>query len=364
MAELSDTLLLVAAVIYVAAMLGYLVEFAFGTRGAVARVATRPARELVAVGAPVGASGVDIVSPVQPDQPVREGGTTPAPGRTGVAGVIGVALTVLGLAVHVGVLVTRGMAAGRVPWGNMYEFVVTLTAVFALGWIVLLALRPTLRPLGLFVTGAQALLLGFAGLVLTTPAAPLMPALQSVWLKIHVSAAAAASGLFLLAFVPAALYLIRAGYDVRSRPAVAGSGATESGVSESDASGLAADGTPTPRVVGFPYSLGRALPAADTLERLAFRLHAFAFPIWTLAIICGAIWAEAAWGRYWGWDPKETWSFISWVAYAAYLHARATPSVKRTTATWFAVAAWLTMVINLYVINFVAVGLHSYAGLD
>jgi len=185
-------------------------------------------------------------------------------------------------------------------------------------------------------------LLGYAGLVLSTPAGPLIPPLQSAWLKVHVSAAAVASGLLLLAFVPAALYLIRAGYDARS--------------------GLADDGTP--RMVPFPYSLGRALPAADALERLTFRLHAFAFPIWTLAIICGAIWAEAAWGRYWGWDPKETWSFISWVAYAAYLHARATPSVKRTTATWFAVVAWLTMVVNLYVINFVAVGMHSYAGLD
>jgi cytochrome c-type biogenesis protein CcsB len=348
-AELSDTLLLAAVVVYIAAMLGYLVEFAFGTRGAVARVAARPARELVAVGAPSGdgVSGVDIISAGPPDRP-EHGGTTPAAGRTGVAGVIGVALTVIGLAVHVAVLVTRGLAAGRVPLGNMYEFVVALTAVFAVGWIALLAVRPTLRPLGVFVTGAQALLLGFAGLVLTTPAAPLMPALQSAWLKIHVSAAATASGLLLLAFVPAALYLIRAGYDVRSAPA-------------SDESGVDA---PAPAVVRFPYSLGRALPAADTLERLAFRLHAFAFPIWTLAIICGAIWAESAWGRYWGWDPKETWSFISWVAYAAYLHARATPSVKRTTATWFTVAAWITMVINLYVINFVAVGLHSYAGLE
>lgn len=343
MAELSDTLLFVAAVTYVAAMVGYLVEFAFGTRGAVARVATRPARELVAVGAPTGgASGVDVVSPVQPDRPERED-STPSAGRTGVAGVIGVALTVVGLAVHVAVLVTRGLAAERVPLGNMYEFVVALTAVCVIGWIGLLFVRPTLRPLGVFVTGALVLLLGFAGLVLTTPAAPLMPALQSAWLKVHVSAAAAASGLLLLAFVPAALFLIRAGYDARSVP-------TE-------------DGAPA-RPVGFPYSLGRALPAADTLERLTFRLHAFAFPIWTLAIICGAIWAEAAWGRYWGWDPKETWSFVSWVAYAAYLHARATPSVKRTTATWFSVVAWLTMVVNLYVINYVAVGLHSYAGLE
>ncbi len=325
MAQLSDTLLQVAVVTYVAAMLGYLVEYAFGTRGAVARVAARPAKELVAVGAPSdSAVAVDTAAPEDAD------GGAPAAGRTGVAGVIGVALTVLGLAVHIAVIVTRGLAAERFPLGNMYEFVVFLTAVFGIGWLALLARRPAMRPLGLFVTAALALLLGFASLVLYTAAGPLVPALQSYWLKIHVSAAATASGLFLLAFVPAALYLIRAGHDAGKRR--------------------------------FPYPIGAKLPAADTLERLAFRLHTFAFPIWTRAIICGAIWAEAAWGRYWGWDPKETWSFVSWVAYAAYLHARATPSVKRTTATWFAVVAWLTMLINLYVINFVAVGLHSYAG--
>ncbi len=336
MAELSDTLLLVAVVAYVAAMVAYLVEFAFGPRGAVARVAARPERELVGVGA-----GGATTAPDEPSAPVTVESSvlgvpataTPVPaGRTGLAGIAGIALTVLGLGVHIGVLATRANAAGRVPWGNMYEFVVTLTAVFGLGWLVLLARRPALRPLGVFVAGAQALLLGFAGLVLTTPATPLMPALQSAWLKIHVSAAATASGLLLLAFIPAALFLVRSGHDAGK--------------------------------ARFPYTLGGRLPAADSLERLAFRLHAFAFPIWTLAIICGAIWAEAAWGRYWGWDPKETWSFVSWVAYAAYLHARATPSVKRTTATWFAVAAWGSMLVNLYVINYVATGLHTYAGVD
>jgi len=324
-AHLSDELLVVALFAYLAAMVGYLVEYAFGKRGAVARVAARPDRELVSVGAgPPPPPPVDeVVSPVQPE-------TGSTAGRTGLAGIIGVGLTVVGLALHIGVLVTRAMAEGRVPWGNMYEFVITLSAVFAIAWLVLLSTRPALRPLGLFVTAALSLLLGFAGLVLTTPAAPLVPALQSYWLKIHVTAAATASGLLLLGFIPAALFLVKTGYDDGKRR--------------------------------FPYSMGGRLPAAATLERLTFRLHTFAFPIWTLAIICGAIWAESAWGRYWGWDPKETWSFISWVAYAAYLHARATPSVKRTTATWFAVAAWITMLINLYVINFVAVGLHSYAG--
>jgi cytochrome c-type biogenesis protein CcsB len=322
-AHLSDELLVIALFAYLAAMVGYLVEYAFGTRGAVARLAARPDRKLVAVGAGSPPPPVDeVVSPVQP-------GVGSTPGRTGLAGIIGVVLTIVGLAVHIGVLVTRAAAEGRVPWGNMYEFVITLSAVFAIAWLVLLGTRPALRPLGLFVTAALSVLLGFAGLVLTTPAAPLVPALQSYWLKIHVTAAATASGLLLLGFIPAALFLVKTGYDEGRRR--------------------------------FPYSMGGRLPTAAMLERLTFRLHTFAFPIWTLAIICGAIWAESAWGRYWGWDPKETWSFISWVAYAAYLHARATPSVKRTTATWFAVAAWITMLINLYVINFVAVGLHTYA---
>lgn len=326
MANLSDALLQAAVVTYLIAMTCYLVEFSFGRRGAVARVAARPDRELV----PAGSVPAQAQSPVV--EVTRPAAVSIPPGRAAGFGRIAVGLNILALGLHIGILIARGVDAGRVPWGNMYEFVLTLTAVASSAWLVLLARRTDLRHLGVFVTAALTLLLGYAAVVLHTAAAPLMPALNSYWLKIHVTAAATASGLLLIGFVPAALFLIRAGYDKGNRR--------------------------------FPYTLGRNLPAADGLERLTFRLHTFAFPIWTLAVICGAIWAEAAWGRYWGWDPKETWSFISWVAYAAYLHARATPSVKRTTATWFAVAAWGTMLINLYVINFVAVGLHSYAGVD
>lgn len=337
MAELSDQLLVAAVFAYLGAMLGHLVEYTFGDREpsartlAGARIGRRREPELVTTTMRGAGSSAPIspASPISPAPPVGPG--QPHAGRSPatVAGRIAVWLSVLAVAAHAGALVTRGLAAGRVPWGNMYEFVLALSLVGAIGWLVLVLARPTLRTLGLFVAMAMGLLLGLARVVLYTEAAPLVPALNSYWLKIHVTAAASASGLLLLAFVPSALFLIRAGHDRGKRR--------------------------------FPYSLGRRLPAAESLERLAFRLHAFAFPIWTFAIIGGAIWAEAAWGRYWGWDPKETWSFISWVAYAAYLHARATPSVKRTTATWFAVAAWITMLINLYVINFVAVGLHSYA---
>jgi cytochrome c-type biogenesis protein CcsB len=319
MAALSDQLLVVTILAYLAAMVGYGVEYSFGSRGVVARVAQR---DLVAPGAPstVEYPGLAAPAPVVP----------PGVERTVLAGRLAVGLTLLGTLAHATTLVSRGLAAGRVPWGNMYEFVITVCFVGAVSWLVLLVRRPEARHLGLYVMLMLVVLLGFAGTRLYTKAGPLVPALNSYWLKIHVTAAATASGILLVGFVAASLYLIRHGYEAGKRR--------------------------------FPYDLGRRLPAAEGLERLTFRVHAFAFPIWTLAIICGAIWAEAAWGRYWGWDPKETWSFIAWVVYAGYLHARATPSVRRPVATWIAVLGWVTMMINLYGVNLVISGLHSYAG--
>ena len=325
---------------YALAMLGYAAEYAFSANGAVARVAAAPRRELVT--ASVGGGPERVHDPLRDDpdgvaSSVADVETAPPPAsdkgrRAALFGKIGVILTGIAAMAHGGALVTRGLAAERVPWGNMYEFVLAACFVGVVSWLVMLALRPTVRLLGLFVALVQVLLLGFALVVLHTQVAPLAPALNSYWLKIHVSAAALSSGILLMAFIPSMLFLARDGWDRGKR--------------------------------SFPYTLGRRLPAADSLERLAFRVTVFGFPIWTFAIICGAIWAEAAWGRYWGWDPKETWSFISWVIYAGYLHARATPSVRRTTATWIGVVAWATVVINLYVINFVAVGMHSYAGVE
>jgi cytochrome c-type biogenesis protein CcsB len=335
MAALSNHLLVVTILAYAVAMLAYAAEYAFSNRGVVARVAERDRdreRELVGAGAPAGAAALDL-----PDEPDDESAGPPDhpladPRIAAWAGRTATALTVLGWLAHVGCVVTRGLAAHRVPWGNMYEFVLAVTLVGATAWLVLLFRRPTARPLGLFVTLALVILLGVDGMKLYTPVEPLVPALNSYWLKIHVTAAITASGILMLGFVAAALTLVRTGHEA---------GKTR-----------------------FPYSLGDRLPAADSLERLTFRLHAFAFPIWTFAIICGAIWAEVAWGRYWGWDPKETWAFIAWVIYAGYLHARATPSVKRTIATWIAVLGWGAMMVNLFVVNLVVSGLHSYAGVN
>jgi cytochrome c-type biogenesis protein CcsB len=314
MAALSDNLLVYAILAYTLAMLAYAVEYAFGRQTFVARVAER---ELVGAGGPPA-----VVAPeTDPEAESR----IPA-----VSGRIGYWVTVLGWGLHVGAVVARGFAAHRVPWGNMYEFVMVVCLVGATGWLILSSRRPSLRPIGLFVTLVLVVLLGIDGMLLYTRVAPLQPALNSYWLKIHVTAAITASGTFLVGFAAAAMTLVRTGYD---------------------------DGK-----TRFPYTLGDRLPAADVLERVTFRVHALAFPIWTFAIICGAIWAEAAWGRYWGWDPKETWSFVAWVIYAGYLHARATPSVKRTVATWIAVLGWAAMMVNLFGVNLVISGLHSYAG--
>jgi cytochrome c-type biogenesis protein CcsB len=328
MAAFSDQLLVVAILAYLVAMVCHAAEYAFGNRGAVGRAATR---DLVAVGA--GSAG-GVPAGGVPAGGVPAGGASaggPA-SRAALAGRAAVLALVVAALAHLGCLVTRGVDAGRVPWGNMYEFVLAVTFVGSAAWLVVLVRRPTLRHLGLFVALAEVVLLGLAGMVLYTQVAPLVPALNSYWLVIHVTAAVIASGVFLVGFVAAAMYLIRLGYD-RGRP-------------------------------GFPYTLGARVPNAEALERLTFRLHAFAFPIWTFAVIAGAIWAEAAWGRYWGWDPKETWAFISWVVYAGYLHARATASVKRSTAAWIAVVGWATMLMNLFGVNLFISGLHSYADVD
>jgi cytochrome c-type biogenesis protein CcsB len=300
MAALSDQLLVVTVLAYLAAMVCHAAEYAF---------AGRPARALVPQGAPAHEQ---------------------APGRGAPLGRLAVGATVLAVVAHAGTLLTRAVAAERVPWGNMYEYLLSATFVGGVAWLVLLARRPAIRHLGLYLAFVNAVLLGVAGLVLYEPIGPLVPALDSYWLLIHVAAAVTATGLFLVGFVGAALFLLRTGYDRGRR--------------------------------SFPFTLGPRLPAAEALERLSFRVHAFGFPIWTFAVIAGAIWAEAAWGRYWGWDPKEVWAFISWVVYAAYLHARATPSVRRTTTAWLALAGWLTMLMNLFGVNIFFVGLHSYAG--
>lgn len=307
---------MVTILAYLAAMLCYAAEYAFGAQGLIARVADR---DLVAVGADS--------SPDVPDLPSSPPPVLSRVGpRLGLAAVIA---TVLGVLAHTATLVTRAVAAERVPWGNLYEFVLVLCLAGAIAWLVVLRVWPAMRPLGLLLTAVLVVLLGSAGMIYTE-AGPLVPALNSAWLRIHVTTVATSGGLLLVGFVAAVLYLLREGYE---------------------------DGKP-----GFPWALAARAPGAESLERITFRIHAFAFPLLTVGIICGAIWAESAWGRYWAWDPKEVWSFIVWVIYAAYLHARATPSVRRRTATYLALAGWAALLFNQYGVNLFFSGLHSYSG--
>ena len=312
--QLGDGLLLTAVIVYALAMLGYAGEQASRrTRRALVSV---PAQVLVGAGGP----------PVElPPEPVE------SPSR---AGRFALALTGCGWVVHVLSLVARGFAAHRVPWGNMYEFSSAAALVAVTAFLLLVIRGRVERSLGAFVMLPVVLYLGLAASVLYTAAGPLVPALNSYWIKIHVAAAITASGAFLLSGVIALLYLLRIRYDARST--------------------AGAD-------VRFPVSLGAQLPTATTLDRVSYSVIAFAFPVWTFAIIAGAIWAESAWGRYWGWDPKETWSFITWVLYAGYLHARATAGWKGRKAAWVAVAAAGALIIDYYVVNIFVVGLHSYA---
>ncbi len=316
--QFGDGLLFAAVIVYALAMLGFAGEQA-SRKARRAVTAVRAESKVL-----LGAGGPPVTVP-------SETVTVERPSR---AGRFALTLTVCGWVVHLASLVTRGFAAHRVPWGNMYEFSSAVALVAVTFFLLLVARGRVERALGAFVMLPVVLYLGLASTVLYTAAGPLVPALNSYWIKIHVAAAITASGAFLLSGVVALLYLVRNRYDAR----------------------LAAR-----QPVHFPVSLGAQLPPAPVLDRVSYSIIAFAFPVWTFAVIAGAIWAEAAWGRYWGWDPKETWSFITWVLYAGYLHARATAGWKGRKAAWVAVAAAGALIIDYYVVNIFVVGLHSYA---
>jgi len=243
-------------------------------------------------------------------------------------GRIAIALTSLAFALHFAGVIARGISAHRVPWGNMYEFSTT-GSVAVTGMFLLLLRRHSLRWLTLIVTFAVLMTLGTAITLLYVPTAPLVPALKSTWLVIHVSAAVISGGVFLLANAVAGAYLYLDRVESRG---------------------------PRP-------SWALKIPSLEALDRLCYRLVAFVFPLWTFAVIAGAIWAESAWGRYWGWDPKETWAFITWVAYAAYLHARATVGWKGRRAAWLCLLAGSSFLFNYVYVNVWGSGKHTYSGL-
>lgn len=248
--------------------------------------------------------------------------------RTERIGRLASAFMVIGFLFLLPGVVFRGISANRVPWGNMYEFSITGALAFSAAYLFALK-KYKLRWLGLPVAISVLLTLGTAVTLLYRPSAPLMPALKSPWLAIHVSAAIISGGVFLLANCIAATYLILDRYEQKgARPVWA-----------------------------------EKLPSLEVLDNLSYRLVALVFPLWTFSVIAGAIWAEAAWGRYWGWDPKETWAFITWVAYAAYLHARVTIGWRGRKAAWLCLLAGSTFLFNYIYINVWGTGRHTYSGL-
>jgi len=248
--------------------------------------------------------------------------------RTEKVARVATAFMILGFLLLLGGVVARGISAGRVPWGNMYEF--SITGALAFCGAYLFALRKNdLRWLGLLVSIAVLLVLGTAITVLYRPSAPLVPALKSTWLVIHVSAAIISGGVFLLANIISAAYLYLDSMEQK----------------------------------GERKAWAQRLPSLEVLDQLSYRLVAFVFPLWTFAVMAGAIWAEHAWGRYWGWDPKETWAFITWVAYAAYLHARVTVGWRGRRAAWLCLFAGSTFLFNYVYINIWGTGRHTYSGL-
>jgi cytochrome c-type biogenesis protein CcsB len=354
MALYSDRLFMAAVGVYVLAMVLHAAEYAVS-------VSSRaPAAQAVAVGAPAagpgGALRADGPAGGAADDEPADGG--PARGRADRLGGAAVNLVVLGTVLQLGSIVARGLATDRWPLGNMYEFTSVFCLAAVVAWLVVLrtwsrrvaaaraaqgaravagpGAAPGLRVVGLFVLFPVVILLFLAGTVLYARAAPVVPALRSYWLVVHVTTITVSSGLLIVPGVASLLFLLRGAEGADRSPEHAGSGLR---------------------------AFVERLPGSAALDRLAYRTTIVAFPLYTFGVIAGAIWAEAAWGRFWGWDPKETVAFIAWVVYASYLHARATAGWRSGRAAWINVVGFAVVLFNLFFINMVVAGLHSYAGL-
>lgn len=376
LAELSNWCMYSAIAVYMLAFFAFSAEWVFGGRSRVARQseelvrraeAAEPARAIVpaatlaaarggvaVVERPAGASAAvsSAASSAAAEEPkvtvvVRDGGheggsaddagdVTGGDERSDRFGRIAISLTALAFLLHAGTLIARGFAVKRAPWGNMYEFSVSVALMVVAAYLILLT-RRKVRWLGLFVLLPVITTLGVAVTVLYTDSQQLVPALHSYWLWIHVSTAIVSFGAFHIGALASILYLMKDSYTKR----------------------MAASAQPVRR----PWdTVMERIPAPASLDKTAYRVNALIFPLWTFAVVAGAIWAENAWGRYWGWDPKETWSFITWVAYAAYLHARATGGWKGRNAAWLSLFAFACFLFNYYGVNIFVNGLHSYAG--
>lgn len=246
---------------------------------------------------------------------------------------VGFSLTVLGWLLHLGSDILHGIEAGRVPWANMYEFALTATLAIVLVFIVA-QFFVDLRFLGTLITGMAVLFLGISKMNYYVPIVPLQPALDSYWLVIHILVAVLATGFLTLSFGLSVLQLLQARRERLEK---------EGGTSK--------------------MKFLRGIPSALRLEDLSYRVAIIGFVFWTFTLIAGSIWAERAWSRYWGWDTKEVWTFVIWVLYAGFIHARATRGWRGTRSAWLSIIAYSAVIFNFTIVNVYFKGLHAYSGL-
>jgi cytochrome c-type biogenesis protein CcsB len=354
LAGLSNGLLLAAVLLYAVAMLCYACDFAFAKHRVMAGLTDPAAADaaasraaltgaavpsLVAAGAggrsvevAAGKGGPPTSAPAGAPEPARERASR---WPSGFWLRVAFGLTCIAVTAHALAIVTRGIAEQRTPWGNMYEFIAAFTCMAVLV-LVVASVWQRAYYLGLFVLIPVVFGLGIDLTVLYTPAGSLVPALQSYWIAIHVTAMLVAIGLFIFGAVVTILYLVA---DRSQRRVAAGRPSWSAGILEH-------------------------LPGPIVLDRLSYRSILFAFPVWTFGVMAGAIWADHAWGRYWGWDPKETWSFITWVVYAMFLHARATAGWRGRRAGYIQLIGFTCLLFNVIGVNLWITGLHSYAGMS
>lgn len=342
-----------ALAVYALAFIAYAIDLA--KRSTAVKIADA-AIEAAAEAEPVGVLPAAAASSAGAGGAVGDAGTPPKGRAGGTAAAaasvaygrspslrVGVALTVIAWLLHLAATLLRGIAAGRVPWANMYEFALIgtliITSVFLL---VLIVGKQDLRFLGTFVTGLVLVLLGAATVNFYVSVTPLPPALQSVWLVIHVFVASSAVGFFALGVALSVVQLMQSRRESILRPAQGGV------VASAKAAKLRFLAT---------------LPDSVSLENFAYRVNIIGFILWTFTLMAGAIWAEKSWGRYWGWDTKEVWTFIIWVVYAGYIHARATRGWRGSRSAWLAIIGFSTVLFNFTVVNLFFKGLHAYSGL-
>jgi cytochrome c-type biogenesis protein CcsB len=333
----SNLALVSSVVVYALAMFAHAAEWAAARR---VSVAEKQEPELVNVRASERTDRRPEPVDMQPEPPnLRpepvEGRDHPGAGASPASsarveqfGRMGVALTVIGFLLSVAGVLLRALAAHRAPWGNMFEFTIT-AMVFVVGAYLIMLWRTGIRWLGLPVTLLAAIGNGLAVTVFYVAVAPLVPALHSVWFLIHIVAAAISGAVFNVGGVMSILYLIKKRAEDR----------------------------------GTVRGYLERLPSSRKIDLIAYRFLAFGFPLWTFTVVAGAIWAEYAWGRYWGWDPKETWALVTWVIYAGYLHARSTAGWRGSRAAVIAIIGMASFWFNFVGINLLVSGLHSYAGI-